>query len=91
VIRLLAISIAFALLTGCSKPSAQDYEIAAEVGKHLRATGVVPLDTREADRTHSGKIVYFAPGTNGSPHFTYYEVTDAADMQKLKKAARRDL
>jgi hypothetical protein len=75
------------LLLGCVS-SAEDSEIASEVGKYLNATNVVPLNTSEAYRTHSGKIVYVGPGTNGSPHFTYYEVTDLDDIQKLKGAAK---
>jgi hypothetical protein len=71
--------------------SGEDYAVAAAVVKYLDATGVIPSANREADRTHSGKIVYFAPGINGSPHFTYYEVTDPADMQKLKTAAETAL
>lgn len=71
--------------------SGEDYALAATVVKYLDATGVTPSANREADRTHSGKIVYFAPGINGSPHFTYYEVTDPADMQKLKTAAETAL
>ena len=74
------------LLAACVS-SGEDYAVAAAVGKYLDATGVVPTDTREADRTHKGKIVYFGPGRNGSPHFTYYEITDPDDMQKLKGAA----
>jgi hypothetical protein len=74
------------LLAACVS-SGEDYAVAAAVGKYLDATGVVPADTREADRTHKGKIVYFGPGRNGSPHFTYYEITDPDDMQKLKRAA----
>jgi hypothetical protein len=73
------------LLAACGS-STEDYAIAKAVGNYLEATGVVPLNIREADRTHSGKIVYFAPGVR-SPHFTYYEVTDPADMLKLKAAA----
>ena len=78
------------LLAACVS-SGEDYAIAAAVGKYLNATGVVPADTGDADRTHKGKIVYFAPGRNGAPHFTYYEITDPNDMQKLKKAAETAL
>jgi hypothetical protein len=85
-IRRLVIPLAFVFLVGCTS-SGEDYQLAAEVGKQLGATGVVPLDTQGADKTHSGKIVYVGPGVNGSPHFTYYEVTDPKDMQKLKAAA----
>jgi hypothetical protein len=71
--------------------SAEDYATAKEIGKFLDATGVVPRDIREADRTHKGKIVYFAPGRNGEPHFTFYEVTDPGDMEKLRNAAEQAL
>lgn len=84
--RLLFAFLIVGLLAACVS-SGEDYAVAAAVGKHLDATGVVPADTREADKTHKGKIVYFAPGRNGAPHFTYYEITDPADMQKLKRAA----
>jgi len=73
-------------ISGCAS-SAEDYETARKVGKYLRETGVIPYDTREADRTHVGKIVYVGPGINNSPHFTFYEVTSPNDWQKLKKAA----
>lgn len=89
-IRLFIVALMSLLLAACVS-SEEDYAIAAAVGKYLDATGVVSLDNREADRTRSGKIVYFAPGINGSPHFTYYEVTDPADMEKLKKAAEMAL
>jgi hypothetical protein len=85
-LRLFLTFLAIGLLAACVS-SGEDYAVAAAVGKHLNATGVVPTDTREADRTHKGKIVYFAPGSNGAPHFTYYEITDPADIQKLKAAA----
>lgn len=88
-IRLLIVSLVSPLLAACVS-SSEDYVIAAAVGKYLDATGVVPSDTREADRTHSGTIVYFSPGIK-SPHFTYYEVTDSADMLKLKAAAEAAL
>lgn len=80
------IACALSLLLGCVS-SGEDYENARRVGAYLDAAGVVPLSNREADRTRSGKIVYVAPGVNGSPHFTYYEVTAQEDMQKLKVAA----
>lgn len=85
-IRRLVISLVSVLLLGCVS-SAEDSELAGRVGKYLDAAGVIPSDTRNADRTHSGKIVYVGPGVNGSPHFTYYEVTDLKDMRKLKEAA----
>jgi hypothetical protein len=85
VIRLAAL-LASIFLLGCVS-SAEDSEIASEVGKYLSATNVVPLDSSEAYRTHRGKIVYVGPGTNGAPHFTYYEVTSADDIQKLTHAA----
>jgi len=88
--RLLLASLIIGLLAACA-PSGKDHAVAAEVGRHLRETGVVPVDTTEADRTHNGKIVYFAPGRNGAPHFIYYEITDPADMQKLRKAAETAL
>ena len=78
------------LLSACVS-SAEDHDVAAAVAKYLSETGVVPTDTREADATHKGKIVYFAPGINGSPHFTYYEITDPADMHKLQQAAEEAL
>jgi hypothetical protein len=53
----------------------------------LDAAGVIPQDARDDYNTHSGKIVYVGPGVNGSPHFTYYEVTNPDEMQKLKSAA----
>jgi hypothetical protein len=88
--RLLFAFLIVGFLAACV-PSGEDYAVASAVGKYLDATGVVPADTRDADRTHKGKIVYFAPGTNGAPHFTYYEITDPADMQKLKRAAEKAL
>ena len=84
--RLFFVFLIFGTIAACVS-SGEDYEVAASVGKYLNATGVVPADTREADRTHNGKIVYVAPGRNGAPYFIYYEVTDAAEMQKLKRAA----
>jgi hypothetical protein len=86
----IVILLALAFLFGCSS-SQEDYVIASRVGTYLGGTGVIPLDTREADRAHSGKIVYVGPGINGSPHFTYYEVTSRDDMQKLKSAAEQAL
>ena len=85
-IRRLYISLCVALLFGCVS-SAEDSELAARVGRYLDAAGVIPQDTRDAYHTHSGKIVYVGPGVNGSPHFTYYEVTNPDEMQKLKSAA----
>jgi len=90
--KLLAITafLTVGLLSACV-PSGEDYEVAAAVAKYLDATGVVPADTREADKTHKGKTVYFAPGIQGAPHFTYYEITTPADMQKLRLAAEAAL
>lgn len=85
-IRRLVIPLVSALLLGCVS-SAEDSELAGRVGKYLDSAGVIPSDTRNADITHSGKIVYVGPGVNGSPHFTYYEVTDPKDIRKLKGAA----
>ena len=79
-----------ACLCGCVS-SYEDSETAGKVGKYLNETGVVPKDTSEADRTHSGKIVYVGPGVNNSPHYTYYEVTSPEDIQKLKRAAEEAL
>jgi hypothetical protein len=78
------------LLTGCSE-NAEDNEISRKVGHYLDATGVIPKDTGEANKTHVGKIVFVSPGTKGRPHFIYYEVTDEKDMQKLKVAAEEAL
>lgn len=89
-IRHLCIPLCVALLVGCVS-SAEDSELAAKVGTYLDATGVIPKDTREAYKTHSGKIVYVGPGVNGSPHFTYYEVTNPEEMLKLKSAAEAAL
>lgn len=86
----IVILLTLAFLLGCAS-SHEDYEIASKVGKYLDGTGVVPLDTRIADKIHSGKIVYVGPGINGCPHFTYYEVTSQEDMQKLKRAAEEAL
>ena len=85
-IRRLVFPLVSALLIGCVS-SAEDSELAGRVGKYLDSAGVIPSDTRNADRTHSAKIVYVGPGVNGSPHFTYYEVTDPIDIGKLKGAA----
>lgn len=82
--------LALLFLFGCVS-SGEDYEIARKVGKYLDATGVVPFNAREADRTRAGRIVYVGPGINGSPHFTFYEVTYREDMQKLKGAAEEAL
>jgi hypothetical protein len=83
----LVVVLALIPLIGCVS-SAQDSERAARVGRYLDAAGVIPIEeARDADKTHSGKIVYVGPGINGSPHFTYYEVTSPEDMQKLKVAA----
>lgn len=89
-INRLYIPICAALLVGCVS-SAEDSELAAKVGTYLNATGVIPQDTGDAYKTHSGKIVYVGPGVNGSPHFTYYEVTNPDEMQKLKSAAETAL
>ena len=89
-IRRLSVSLCAALVLGCVS-SAEDSELAAKVGTYLAATGVIPQDTREAYKSHSGKIVYVGPGINGSPHFTYYEVTSPEEMRKLKIAAETAL
>src|SRR5690606_33765253 len=78
------------LLLGCVS-SGDDHQVAAQVGQVLAATGVVPHDTREADRTHNGRIVYVGPGVNGNPHFTYYQVTSVREMQLLESAAQTAL
>ncbi|MDP1653429.1 MAG: hypothetical protein Q8L56_11985 [Rhodocyclaceae bacterium] len=86
----IAVLLTFTFLFGCVS-SYEDSELASKVGRFLGATEVVPLDAREADKSGSGRIVYVGPGTNGSPHFTYYEVTTLEDMQKLKRAAEKAL
>lgn len=88
--RHLYIPLLVTALVGCVS-SAEDSELAARVGKYLDAAGVLPQDTQDAYKTHSGKIVYVGPGVNGSPHFTYYEVTDPEDIRKLKSAAETAL
>ena len=89
-IRRLSIPLCAALLLGCVS-SAEDSELAAEVGTYLNATGIIPQDTRDAYNRHSGKIVYVGPGVNGSPHFTYYEVTSPEEMRQLEIAAEAAL
>ncbi len=89
-LRLISLLLALVFLAACVS-SGEGYAVAEAVQKYLSATGVVPVDTREAGRTHKGKIVYFAPGRNGSPHFTYYEITEPADMEKLRRAAETAL
>lgn len=81
----------FVLTLSACVSSGEDREVASKVGKYLDTAAVVPLNARLVDRTHSGKIVYVAPGINGSPHFTYYEVTSKDEMERLKKAAKRAL
>ena len=71
--------------------SHQDFETAKKVGEYLDATGIIPENTGAADKTHSGKIVYVAPGVHRGPHFTYYEVTARGDILKLKRAAEEAL
>ncbi|MHB8988087.1 MAG: hypothetical protein ACYC6S_04820 [Desulfobulbia bacterium] len=88
-IHVLALSI-LAFLFGCVS-SSEDLETAKNVAKYLNTTGVIPENTSEAYKTHSGKIVYVGPGIHNSPHFTYYEVTSRDDMQKLKRAAEEAL
>ncbi|MBI5556672.1 MAG: hypothetical protein HY885_03470 [Deltaproteobacteria bacterium] len=86
----ISILLIITFLSGCIS-SYEDSETAKKVGQCLNETGVVPKDTREADRTHFGKIVYVGPGVNNSPHFTFYEVTSPEDIQKLKHAAEEAL
>lgn len=80
----------FSCLLGCVS-SGDDYRIAAEVEHYLSVTGVVPEDTREADQTHKGRIVYVGPGRKGNPHFTYYEVTSPEQIALLEAAAKTAL
>ena len=77
------------IVLGCE--SAESTETARKVGAYLNATGVIPPDNKDAYTTHVGKIVYVGPGINGYPHFTYYEVTAEADMEKLELAAEESL
>jgi hypothetical protein len=78
------------LLTGCSE-NAEDNEISRKVGQYLDTAGIIPKDTGEAYKTHVGRIVFVSPGTQGRPHFIYYEVTAEKDMQKIKVAAEEAL
>ena len=90
-IRRFVVLLTFVFLFGCVS-SAEDFEIAHKVAKYLDATGVVPRDdARKTYTTHSGKMVYVGPGINGSPHFTYYEITSPDDMRKLEIAAQEAL
>lgn len=77
-------------VSGCVS-SGDDYRVAAQVGGSLAATRLVPEDTREAERIHKGRMVYFRPGVKGNPHVTYYEVTSTEDMALLQAAAEKAL
>lgn len=88
------------LVSGCERnngsfvchfgvPGGDQYELAETVAKHITKNYVELDDRSVADRTHRGKIYYVSPGC--IPSFTFYEIVEPSDIQRIEKLARQSL
>jgi hypothetical protein len=87
------------LLLGCERnngsfvchfgvPGGDAYAIADIVAKHIEKNYAFANRTG-ADRTHSGKIYYVAPGC--VPSFTFYEIVEPNDIHVIEELVRQSL
>lgn len=87
------------LLLGCERnngafvchfgvPGGDAVDISAIVAKHINKNYAFG-NRKDADRTHSGKIYYVAPGC--VPSFTFYEIVEPNDIRTIEELARQSL
>lgn len=99
-INYLLIMLSIGLLLGCDRtngslichfgvPGGDQYAVASTVAKHIVQNYVDLADRSVADKTHKGKIYYVSPGC--VPYFTFYEIVEPDDIQRIETLARQSL